>query len=78
MIVNFVVLVIIVTCLVGRIEFRLILPNVLISENRVENSSWHEERTAYVDKPNDCKHLKKFVNGFERFETECNRLDSII
>ena len=58
-------LLVLVTFPVERIEFRLILPNFLISENRVENSSSHEKRTTYVDKANDCKHLKKsFVNVF--------------
>lgn len=42
MIVHLLVLAIIVTFLVERIEFRLILPNFLISENRVEKSSSHE------------------------------------
>lgn len=59
MIVHLLVLAIIVTFLVERIEFRSILPNFLISENRVENSSSHDKRTTYVDKANDSKHLKK-------------------
>lgn len=40
-------LLVLVTFPVERIEFRLILPNFLISENRVENSSSHE-KTHYV------------------------------
>lgn len=59
MIVHLLVLAIIVTFLVESIEFRSILPNFLISENRVENSPAHEKRTTYEDKANDCKHLKK-------------------
>lgn len=54
MIVHLLVLAIIV---VERIELRLILPNFLISENRVEHSSAYEKRTTYEDKANDSKHL---------------------
>lgn len=57
MIVHLLVLAIIVTFLVERIELRLILPNFLISENRVEHSSAYEKRTTYEDKANDSKHL---------------------
>lgn len=57
MIVHLLVLAIIVTFLVERIELRLILPNFLISENRVERSSAYEKHTTYEDKANDSKHL---------------------
>ena len=57
MIVHLLLLAIIVTFLVERIELRLILPNFLISENRVEHSSAYEKRTTYEDKANDSKHL---------------------
>ena len=56
MIVHLLVLAIIVIFLVERIELRLILPNFLISENRVEHSSAYEKHTTYEDKANDSKH----------------------